>query len=110
MLLSALAFARAGLADEAVRFLEELAGCAVVECRFNDASWYYWKLSRQCAEAAKLADGNTFVFSFLNVFNSGIDGATKRSYLKKFEDFSRRADIYYVYNNIHCYMVCLILV
>ena len=51
------AFARAGLANEAVKFLEDLASCAVAESRFGDASWYYWKLSSQCAEVAKVAEG-----------------------------------------------------
>ncbi|CDS40401.1 intraflagellar transport protein 122 [Echinococcus multilocularis] len=82
------AFAQAGLAKEAVNFLEELASCAVFESRFNDASWYYWKLSRQCAEVAKKAD----------------DMRAKRNNLKRFEVFSKLADLYYVYNNIHQYM------
>uniref|UniRef100_A0A5K3FDK2 WD_REPEATS_REGION domain-containing protein n=2 Tax=Mesocestoides corti TaxID=53468 RepID=A0A5K3FDK2_MESCO len=82
------AFARAGLANETVRFLEELASCAVSEFRFDDASWYYWKLSKQCAEVAKGSQ----------------DQHTKREYLRRFKDCAKRADVYYVYNNIYRYM------
>ncbi|VDM32299.1 unnamed protein product [Hydatigera taeniaeformis] len=82
------AFAQAGLAREAFKFLEELASCAVFESRFDDASSYYWKLSRQCAEVAKNTD----------------DIRAKRDCLKRFEEFSKLADLYYVYNNIHQYM------
>lgn len=40
------------------------------------------------------------IVSFTN-----LDISEKQKYLKKFEIFSRRADIYYVYDNIHRYMV-----
>ncbi|KAL5111573.1 hypothetical protein TcWFU_002419 [Taenia crassiceps] len=82
------AFAQAGLAKEAVKFLEELANCAVFESRFDDASSYYWKLSRQCAEVAKNTN----------------DVRTKRNNLRRFQEFSKLADLYYVYSNIHQYM------
>uniref|UniRef100_A0A0X3PNB8 Intraflagellar transport protein 122 homolog n=1 Tax=Schistocephalus solidus TaxID=70667 RepID=A0A0X3PNB8_SCHSO len=82
------AFARAGLPEESIRFLEELASCAVFESRFDDASWYFWKLSRQCAETAKKTT----------------DMSEKRSLLRKYFDFSKRADIYFVYNHINKYM------
>ncbi|BHF57130.1 hypothetical protein SprV_0100007100 [Sparganum proliferum] len=82
------AFARAGLPEESIRFLEELASCAVFESRFDDASWYFWKLSRQCAETAQKTK----------------DMQEKRSLLRKYFDFSKRADIYFVYNHINKYM------
>ncbi|KAL5962078.1 hypothetical protein TSMEX_010391 [Taenia solium] len=82
------AFAQAGLSKEAFKYLEELASCAVSESRFDDASLYYWKLSRQCAEVAKNTD----------------DIRIKRNNLKRFKEFSKLADLYYVYDNIHQYM------
>ncbi len=46
------AFHKAGLQDEAVRVLEQLTHNAVCESRFNDAGYYYWKLSMQCLDLA----------------------------------------------------------
>ncbi|VDD75566.1 unnamed protein product [Mesocestoides corti] len=99
------AFARAGLANETVRFLEELASCAVSEFRFDDASWYYWKLSKQCAEVAKGSQGETFIIPRIFFAWTGINHQhTKREYLRRFKDCAKRADVYYVYNNIYRYM------
>ena len=38
--------------DKAVKVLEQLTHNAVVENRFNDAGYYYWKLSMQCLDLA----------------------------------------------------------
>jgi len=38
--------------DQAVKVLEQLTQNAVVESRFNDAGYYYWKLSMQCLDLA----------------------------------------------------------
>ena len=46
------AFHKAGLQDEAVHVLEQLTHNAVVESRFNDAGYYFWKLSMQCLDIA----------------------------------------------------------
>ena len=46
------AFHKAGLQEEAVRVLEQLTHNAVVESRFNDAGYYFWKLSMQCLDIA----------------------------------------------------------
>lgn len=46
------AFHQAGLQEQAVRVLEQLTHNAVDESRFNDAGYYYWKLSMQCLEIA----------------------------------------------------------
>ena len=46
------AFHKAGLQDEAVHVLEQLTLNAVVESRFNDAGYYFWKLSMQCLDIA----------------------------------------------------------
>ena len=48
----AAAFHKAGLQAEAVRVLEQLTHNAVVESRFNDAGYYFWKLSMQCVDIA----------------------------------------------------------
>ena len=45
--------------DQAVRVLEQLTQNAVIETRFNDAGYYYWKLSMQCLD---LAAGNLSVY------------------------------------------------
>ncbi|KAM7541314.1 hypothetical protein Aperf_G00000023570 [Anoplocephala perfoliata] len=107
------AFEKAGLAEEAVKFLEELASCAVFESKFEDASWFYWKLSKQYAEIAKKSVGKNFVkpnstFSecdhlirFRVLFS---DRREKRNSLQRFMTFSKLADLYYVYSNIHQYM------
>jgi len=46
------AFHKAGLQDEAVKVLEQLTHNAVVESRFDDAGYYFWKLSGQCLDIA----------------------------------------------------------
>ena len=46
------AFHQAGLEDQAVKVLEQLTQNAVVESRFNDAGYYYWKLSMQYLDLA----------------------------------------------------------
>ena len=53
------AFHQAGMEDQAVRVLEQLTQNAVIETRFNDAGYYYWKLSMQCLD---LAAGNLSVY------------------------------------------------
>ena len=46
------AFHKAGLQEEAVHVLEQLTHSAVVESRYDDAGYYFWKLSMQCLEIA----------------------------------------------------------
>ena len=52
MLLLLAAFHKAGLQEQAVRVLEQLTHNAVLENRFNDAGYYFWKLSMQCLDIA----------------------------------------------------------
>ena len=47
------AFHKAGLQGEAVKVLEQLTHNAVIESRFNDAGYYFWKLSMQCLDIAR---------------------------------------------------------
>ena len=46
------AFHKAGLETQAVKVLEQLTHNAVAENRFNDAGYYFWKLSMQCLDLA----------------------------------------------------------
>ncbi|XP_051524720.1 intraflagellar transport protein 122 homolog isoform X2 [Myxocyprinus asiaticus] len=80
------AFHKAGRQAEAVRVLEQLTHNAVVESRFNDASYYYWMLSMQCLDIAR-------------------DNEEKKNdMLKKFHSFQHLAELYHVYHSIHRYM------
>ncbi|CAH8503886.1 unnamed protein product [Schistosoma rodhaini] len=83
------AFIKAGLQNEAISVLEQLATCAAKESRFDDAGFYYWKLSVLC----------------LNMLNN--ETITKPVYqelLSRYDDFQRKADVYYVYNNIYRFL------
>ena len=46
------AFNEAGFKKEAIKVLEELTLNAVIESRFNDASYYYWLLSMEHLQIA----------------------------------------------------------
>lgn len=46
------AFHKAGQPQEAFKVLQQLTDNAVSEFRYQDASYYYWILSRQCLELA----------------------------------------------------------
>ena len=56
------AFHKAGLQSQAVKVLEELTHNAVQENRFNDAGYYFWKLSMQCLD---IAGGTVYITSNL---------------------------------------------
>ncbi|KAL4226474.1 hypothetical protein ACF0H5_014457 [Mactra antiquata] len=79
------AFHKAGLQAEAVKVLEQLTHNAVIESRFNDAGYYFWKLSIQCLDIAR-------------------DEPDKMDeMLPKFYDYQRKADMYYAYHSIQRY-------
>jgi intraflagellar transport protein 122 len=78
------AFHQAGMRDQAVKVLEQLTHNAVVESRFNDAGYYYWKLSMQCLDLAATDE----------------DPAKVDDLLGKFRDYQHRAEMYYVYHAI----------
>ncbi|XP_028906907.1 intraflagellar transport protein 122 homolog [Ornithorhynchus anatinus] len=78
------AFHKAGSQGEAIKVLEQLTHNAVVENRFNDASYYYWMLSMQCLDIAQ-------------------DESQKEEMLRKFHHFQHLADIYHVYHSIQRY-------
>ncbi|KAG9467612.1 hypothetical protein GDO78_014609 [Eleutherodactylus coqui] len=78
-------FHKAGRQDEAVRVLEQLTHNAVVESRFNDASYYYWMLSMQCLDIAQ-------------------DNEEKQdTMLHKFHYFQHLAELYHAYHSIQRY-------
>ncbi|CAI9719013.1 transport 122 homolog isoform X1 [Octopus vulgaris] len=80
------AYHKAGLVDAAVKVLEQLAFNAVKKNRFCDAGFYFWKLSFQCLDIAR-------------------DHPEKqREMLNKFHDYQRKAEMYYIYHNIHEYV------
>ncbi|XP_056380930.1 intraflagellar transport protein 122 homolog isoform X1 [Hyla sarda] len=79
------AFHKAGRQDEAVRVLEQLTHNAVVESRFNDASYYFWMLSMQCLDIAQ-------------------DNEEKQdAMLHKFHHFQHLAELYHAYHSIQRY-------
>ncbi|KAK9891411.1 hypothetical protein WA026_014648 [Henosepilachna vigintioctopunctata] len=79
------AFYKAGRPAEAFKVLEQLTENAVSECRFNDAGYYYWILSRQCLNLAK-------------------ESSESQSYMRKFEKNERLSAIYYAYHSLHRYL------
>ncbi|XP_054992068.1 intraflagellar transport protein 122 homolog isoform X2 [Sorex araneus] len=79
------AFHKAGRQQEAVRVLEQLTHNAVVESRFSDAAYYYWKLSMQCLNIAQ-------------------DPAQEAAMLSKFHHFQHLAELYHGYHAIHRYL------
>ncbi|ELU12491.1 hypothetical protein CAPTEDRAFT_164190 [Capitella teleta] len=79
------AFHKAGLQEPAVRVLEQLTHNAVIENRFNDAGYYFWKLSMQCLDIAS------------------DEPEKEKQMLSKFHDFQRKAEMYYVYHSIQRY-------
>jgi len=50
--------------DQAVKVLEQLTQNAVVESRFNDAGYYYWKLSMQCLDLAAGQSVDIIIFAY----------------------------------------------
>ncbi|NXO72942.1 IF122 protein, partial [Phainopepla nitens] len=79
------AFHKAGRQAEAVRVLEQLTHNAVLESRFNDASYYYWMLSMQCLDIAQDSEGQ------------------QTEMLQKFHHFQHLAEVYHVYHFIQRY-------
>ncbi len=55
------AFNEAGFKKEAMKVLEELTLNAVIESRFNDASYYYWLLSMEHLQVASDEPDDTVI-------------------------------------------------
>ncbi|CAF0800008.1 unnamed protein product [Brachionus calyciflorus] len=79
------AFNEAGFKKEAIKVLEELTFNAVIENRFNDASYYYWLLSME----------------YLQIASDEPNDQVREKSLKKFNEFQRLAEIYCAYEYIH---------
>ena len=60
------------------------------ENRFNDASYYYWMLSNE----------------YLQVACDEPNDSIRAKSLRKFYQFQHLAEIYYVYQHLHSYVVC----
>ncbi|KAH8031379.1 hypothetical protein HPB51_016563 [Rhipicephalus microplus] len=82
------AFYEAGRPDEALKVLERLTQYAVDECRFRDAGYYYWLLSRQILESASRES----------------DAASQEALISRSAKLQDLADVYYIYHNIHRYI------
>ncbi|EGD82626.1 hypothetical protein PTSG_11988 [Salpingoeca rosetta] len=87
------AYRLAGLEDKAVQVLEVLAHNAVIERRFNDAGFYFWKLADYKLKAIKSAAGD-----------EGFDLANQDEEIKTYETFEHRADLYQAYHAISRYI------
>ncbi len=102
--------------------LEQLTHNAVVESRFNDASYYYWMLSMQCLDIARglyeLTLDSLLCFdetkrsemldkaTEIRLCMSSLDNSEKKEeMLKKFHSFQHLAELYHVYHSVHRYMV-----
>ncbi|CAL4124428.1 unnamed protein product, partial [Meganyctiphanes norvegica] len=81
------AFHKAGKPEEAFRVLEQLTMNAVNENRLDDAAYYFWMLSMQCLDIA-----------------AANEEGEKEAVMNKFNDYQRRASMYYVYHTIQRYM------
>lgn len=79
------AFYKAGKPDQAFNVLNQLTANAISECRFLDASYYFWILAKQCLQLAKTSEN-------------------PEAYLEKFQANQRLAEIYYAYQPVHRYL------
>lgn len=102
-----------GKPTEAVKVLEKLTHNAVAERRYDDASYYFWKLSMAYLKLANqsqtkgklqvLKFGLDFQYTkFHPIALSGSEDEVNQ-YLDKFQDYQHRAEIYYVYQTLHRY-------
>ena len=83
------AFNEAGFKKEAIKVLEELTFNAVIESRFNDASYYYWLLSME----------------HLQIASDEPNDVIREKSLKKFQEYQNLSEIYYAYQHVHKYVV-----
>ncbi|XP_068714789.1 intraflagellar transport protein 122 homolog isoform X2 [Montipora foliosa] len=82
------AFHKAGKRDQAVKVLEQLCHNAVVEHRFHDAGYYFWKLSVQCLDLVSTENSNA---------------EPDYEMLDKFHEYQEKAEIYHLYHSIQRY-------
>ena len=85
---ASMAFHRAGKPERALQLLEQLAHNAVVERRFNDAGYYFFKLSQHHLGACYHDEGL-------------VRDSRNEASFKAYSDFLARAYIYHAYYYIH---------
>ena len=85
---ASMAFHRAGKPERALQLLEQLAHNAVVERRFNDAGYYFFKLSQHHLGMCYRDEGL-------------IRDSRNEASFKAYSDFLARAHIYHAYYYIH---------
>jgi intraflagellar transport protein 122 len=85
------AFDDAGRPDLSSKMLDQLTHNAVIECRFNDAGYYFWLLAQ---EHLRLLGTCTSVDAMT---------AKQRKHWVKFHDLSQRAEIYFSYHHVFRY-------
>lgn len=74
---------------QAANVLNQLTANAINEARYQDASWYFWILAKQCLD----------IVTEKNDIESEL--------LKKYHEYERKACIYYAYDVIHKYLVTI---
>lgn len=89
---------RDGKASDAFKVLQQLTNNAINENRFNDASYYCWTQSLQCLALAAASQATP----------TGADNCQRSEMVHKYHHLSKEATIYYIYHNIHRYIVRLI--
>ncbi|KAJ3332247.1 hypothetical protein HDU76_000838 [Blyttiomyces sp. JEL0837] len=85
-------YRKAGRIDEAMRVLRNLASNAVVECRFDDAAYYFWLLSTENLE--------------LIPSDLGLKSLTEaqRDLLRSFYKCQELAELYFAYHSVKHYV------
>jgi len=83
------AYQSAGRPDMCLRMLEQLTHSAIVEKRFKDGGYYYWKLAQETLQLI------THEYDELN--------ESDRENVKKFQMLQTKADLYFAYSFVHSY-------
>ncbi|KAJ8607792.1 hypothetical protein CTAYLR_009237 [Chrysophaeum taylorii] len=83
------AYRKAGRPDQASRMMEQLTFNAVVESRFKDASYYYWRLATESLRSAFEAGGPDAVHDALPFYQSCLE----------------KADAYYAYSFLESFFL-----
>lgn len=85
------AFDDAGRPDLSSKMLDQLTHNAVIECRFNDAGYYFWLLAN---EHLRLLGQCTSMDAMT---------AKQRKHWLKFQELTQRAEIYFSYHHVFRY-------